>query len=117
MCYPCPRSELLPMSPVAQSGALIFALFEILGRGIVARVDGVRQELLLVIGPELADVWILLDHRVHQILALALALTNDDVADGVAILVELDRSARRVGERDLMQGLGQHLAVVSLPPG
>src|SRR5262245_49122370 len=99
------------------SGALIVALFEILGRGIVARVDGVRQELLLVLGPALADARILLDRRVQQLLALALALTRADVADGLARLVGLDRSARRVGEPDLMQGLGQHVAVVSLPPG
>src|SRR5262252_2588532 len=30
-------------------------VFQILGRRIIARVDRVRQEVLLVVGPELAD--------------------------------------------------------------
>src|SRR5262249_29636671 len=39
-------------------------LLEVLCRRVVARIDRVLQEFVLVVGPELADVGIGLDHRV-----------------------------------------------------
>ena len=66
-------------------------LLEILRRRIVARVDRVGQEFLLVVGPELADVRIGLDDRVDELAVLALAFADEDVADDVAVVVELDR--------------------------
>src|SRR5262249_31414764 len=68
-------------------------LFQVPGRRLVAPINRRRQELLLVVIPELTDARIGLDHRVDQLPALALALADEDIADHVAILVELDRSA------------------------
>src|SRR5262245_50769114 len=47
-----------------------------LERRIVARVHGLREEPLLVVGPELADLWIRLDRGVDQPVALALAAAD-----------------------------------------
>src|SRR5262245_41751698 len=82
---------------------------------IVARVDGLRQEPLLVVRPELADVRIGLDRRVDELVALALTASDVDVAHDVAEAVEAERPERTVGERDRSQGLAEGLAVVRLP--
>ena len=71
-----------------------------LQRRIVARVDRLRQEPLLVVGPELADVRVGLDRRVDELAVLALAAADVEVADDVAEMVEVERPARRVGEAD-----------------
>src|SRR6266446_7565463 len=87
---------------------------QIPSRRIVAGVDGTGQEFLLLIGPELADVRVALDHRIDELPVLALALANEDVADDVAEVVELHRPARRIGERDLMKSFGERTAVIGL---
>src|SRR6187551_1825364 len=75
-----------------------------LERRIVARIDRLLEELLLVVGPELADVVVGLDRLVPVLQAvfgpLLAKLPDVEVANHVAEMVELDRSARRVGEVD-----------------
>src|SRR5438309_9801900 len=70
---------------------------QVLRRREVARVHGVLQELLRLVGPELAHVRISVDHAVHQASVLALHLADVDVADDVAVLVESDLAAREIG--------------------
>src|SRR5437867_11451612 len=86
-----------------------------LHRRKVARIDGLGEKPLLVIGPELAHVRIGLDRRVGELVPLPLAAADVEVADDVAEVVEAERSARRVGERDGAQRLDQRLLVVGLP--
>src|SRR5499427_9565867 len=59
----------------------------------LAIVDRMLEELARVIGPELADVGIGLDHGVDELAALLLDLADVDVADHVAVLVEAHRPA------------------------
>src|SRR5262245_10677600 len=84
-------------------------LLEILRRRGVARVDRVLQEVVHVVGPELADVRIGLDHRVDQLAALLLDLADVDVADGVAVLVEAQGAAQRVRHLGVVQRLVEGL--------
>src|SRR6266576_2051482 len=71
-------------------------LFQVLRRREVARVHRVLQELLRIVGPELAHVGIAVDHAVHQPPVLALHLADVDVADHGAVLVEPGLAARGV---------------------
>src|SRR5262245_7803291 len=80
----------------------------------VARVDGLRQEPLLVIRPELADLRIGLDRGVDELVALLLALADEEAPDHVAEVVEREGPARRVGERDATERPDEGLAVVGL---
>src|SRR5512147_1218649 len=64
---------------------------------IVPRVDRLSEEPLLVVGPELTHVRVGLDGGVHQLVALALAAPDVDVADHVTEVVEVKRSTRSVG--------------------
>src|SRR6478672_2972128 len=70
---------------------------QVLGRRPVARVDRVLQKLLGPVGPELADVRIGVDHRVHQAAFLARDAPNVNIADHIAVLVEGHRPAAGVG--------------------
>src|SRR5215510_10993782 len=83
-----------------------------LQRRVVARVDGLGEEPLLVVRPELAHIGIGLDGRVDELVALALALPDVDVPHHVAEMVEAEGPARRVGEGYRPEGLDQGLAVV-----
>src|SRR5437868_4579737 len=58
-----------------------------------AVVDRLFQELVRVVGPELADVRIGLDDGVDELAALLFDLADVDVADHVAVLVERHRAA------------------------
>src|SRR5712691_10921097 len=69
-----------------------------LQRRVVTRVDGLREKPFLVVGPELAHVRIGLDRRVDELVALSLAFPDEEVADDVAEVVEVERTTRRVGE-------------------
>jgi len=71
-----------------------------LQRRIVARVHRLRQIRLLVVGPELADVAVDFDGGIDQLAVLALDLADEDVADNVAEMIEMEGAARRVGERN-----------------
>src|SRR5215468_10039459 len=88
-----------------------------LERRIVARVDRLRQEPLLVVGPELADVLVGLDRRVDELAVLALAAPDVGVADDVAEMVEVERPARRVGEADAAHRCDERFLVVGLAAG
>src|SRR6476620_3187595 len=73
------RQDVLPprrsLRPAAMAGAQrIGLLLEILRRRIVAPVDRVLQELVLVVGPELANVRIGLDDGVDVLAVLLLDL-------------------------------------------
>src|SRR5215471_20413306 len=85
-----------------------------LHRRIVARVDRLGEEPLLVVGPELAHILVGLDRRVDELVALSLAAPDVEGADDVAQVVEVERTARRIGERDGAQRLDERIAVVGL---
>src|SRR5215813_11993564 len=89
-------------------------LLEVLCWRIVARVDRIRQEGFLLVGPELADVRIALDHGVGELAVLLFALADEHRADDIAEFVEMERSARRISQRYLMQRGRERLAVVTL---
>src|SRR5262249_4675922 len=71
--------------------ALWFEIFST--RPGFAVVDRVLEELVGIVGPELADVRIGLDHRIDQLAALLLDLADIDVTDHVAVFVEAHRTA------------------------
>src|SRR5689334_22342631 len=77
-----------------------------------------REVLLLGPGPELADVLVGLDSLVPKLEAVFGPLGADapDVEGSyhIAEVIELDRSTRRVGEIDRLEGLHELLFVVSL---
>src|SRR5918911_1891682 len=72
----------------AQSSALY-------GR-VVARIDRLRQEPFLVIGPKLTDVGIGLDRRVDQLAVLFLAPAEGDVAVERVEMMEKERTRSAV---------------------
>src|SRR6516165_9301571 len=71
-----------------------------LERRIVARVDRLRQKPFRIVGPELAHLRIDLDDGVFHLTVLLSDAADEDVADDVAVIVEADGAARRVGEFD-----------------
>src|SRR5260370_25899488 len=75
--------------------------------------EGLGQELLRRAFPELRHRGDGEDDGVLQLaLAVALHPADVDVLDGVAVGVELHRSARRVGDLDLPEGREELLAVL-----
>src|SRR6266850_129402 len=82
-----------------------------LERRKVPRVHRLREEPLLLVRPELAHLGIRLDRRVDQLVALALGAPDVEVPDVVAQVIEAQRPARRVGERDRPQRLADRVAV------
>src|SRR5262245_24650669 len=103
------------MSDASRSRARRGCPVSALQRRVVTRVDRLRQEPLLVIGPELAHVRIGLDRRVDELVALALGAAYVEAADDVAEVIEMERPARRVGERYGAQRLDERILVVGLP--
>src|SRR5882724_12578092 len=95
----------------ARGTAAIPSRFE---RRVVARVHGLRQEPLLVVGPELAHLGIRLDGGVDELVALPLAASDVEGPDDVAEVVEEERAARRVDEGHRAQRADERLAVVGL---
>src|SRR5712691_3653851 len=103
----------------SQDGTAVDLRFEIFSaRPGLAVVDRVLQELVGIVGPELADVRIGLDHGVDELAALLLDLADVDVADHVAVLVEahgaacgldLVAPAQRRHQRGLVLDLGTDL--------
>src|SRR5438132_7636346 len=84
---------------------------------VVARVDRLRQKPLLVVRPELADLGIGLDRRVDELVALLLAPPDVEGPNHVAEVIERERPAGRVRQRNRAQGAVQRLAVVGLAAG
>src|SRR5438034_9514506 len=78
-------------------------LFEVLRRRHVARILRPGDELLRVVGPELAHAGIGGDGGVDELAALALDLADVDVEDGLAVLAEAYRPHRSVVELHFMQ--------------
>src|SRR5262245_58090467 len=115
MLMPSLRAAALTTQPVRGGGRegppRPSPVLSALQRRIVARVDRLREEPLLVIGPELADVLVCLDRRVDELVTLLLAPPDVEAADDVAEVVEAERAARRVGERHRPQRLDQRLLV------
>src|ERR1017187_7328225 len=107
------------LCPVGRfAGALVteprrlFSLFAELAGREVAVVNRLREELLLAVGPELADLRIGLDHGVPELVLvvaehlLLLDLLDVDVLDRVAHVVEFDRTTRSV-ELDALHDLDE----------
>src|SRR5829696_8165703 len=99
------------------AGSAGTASLQVLGQRVVARIDGLLQELRRRIGPELADLRVGLDRGVDEVAALALAAAYEHRADDVAAFVEGDRAAWRVFERQPVQRLAERLPVVRLAAG
>src|SRR5712691_3184309 len=86
----------------------------VLARRPGARVGRLSEELVFGRGPELTDVLDGVDHGVLQAPVRAFDATDVDVVDRLAILVEADRPAGRVGDRDPAQGLEERVGVLDL---
>src|SRR5205085_7760952 len=63
---------------------------------VVARINRLGKEPFLFIGPELADIRIGLDRRIDQLPILLLATADINVADDIAEMIEVERTARRI---------------------
>src|SRR5262249_19656684 len=87
---------------------------QILRRRIVARIDRVSEEFVLLVGPELADVGIGLDHRVDVAAVLLLDLADIRITDDVAELVEPHRTAQGVRPLRAAQRLDEGVLVLGL---
>src|SRR6266508_5498270 len=115
---PLPARNAAKLAQAAKAGlrcALIFALrLEITCRRVVARIDGILQELVLLISPELAHVGIGLDDRVDVSAALLLDLADVGVSDHVAQFIEAHRAADRVRSLRLFQRLHESRLVLDL---
>src|SRR6187551_3496063 len=83
----------------------------------VARIDRLLQEPLFVVSPELTHVVIGLDRLVDQLAVRLFEMANEDFADHVPQMVELDGTARRIGERDRLHRGHERRLVVRLAPG
>src|SRR5882757_8181397 len=79
VCRSCPESCALRC---LASGAEL--LLQIFCRRIVARIHRVFQECGLVIGPELADVGVVLDDGIDQPPVFPCDFANINIADGIA---------------------------------
>src|SRR5450759_4711497 len=73
-----------------RSARISRALLEILRRRYVARVGGGGEELLRIVGPELADIGEGFDDGVHQLTVLALDLADVHAQHRLAVLVAAD---------------------------
>ena len=110
------RCDAISNCPSSRSGrGCARLLIEVFRRRVIACVDRLRQERLLVIGPELADVRVGLDHRVDESAVLALAFADEDVADDIAEMIETNWPARRIGEGNRCSASANALRSSALP--
>src|SRR3954453_20961074 len=112
--FKTPQRSRFPIRKSYAAAVTARSLLEILGRRIVARINRVLQELVLLVGPELADVGISLDHSVDVLAVLLFDLADVDVADDIAKLVEPHRAAQGVGHFRLPQRLHEGVLVLDL---
>src|SRR3984957_6307042 len=84
-CIVCPSSG--KGATAAQGAGLLFQIFR---RRPVARIDRILQECGLIVGPELADIGVVLDDGVDQPAIGPRHLADVAVAGGVAEFVKLD---------------------------
>src|SRR6266851_7574022 len=73
-------------------------LLEVLGRRLIATVDRLCQESLLVVGPELAHVGIGLDHCVRELAVLLLTLADEHRTHDVAEMIEMEGPPRGISQ-------------------
>ena len=78
---------------------------------------GCCDELLGIVGPELADLRIGLDNGVVELAVHARDLADVDVEDRRAVLVEPHRADRPVGQADVVHRLEEGRGVVGLAAG
>src|SRR5262249_4190283 len=97
--------------------AIGFGLFEILASREVAREHRLLDELLGIIGPELAHLRISLDDRVGELAVQMRRFTNVNVEDRCSVFVETYRSDRAVTKPDLLHGFEKCHRVVCLSAG
>src|SRR5262245_35769722 len=83
----------------------------------VAREDGLAEELGWIHCPELADLVIGHDGLVDQFVAMFLDATHIDVDHHVSVVVEADRSARRIRQRYRADGFDELVRVVEFAAG
>src|SRR3954468_1217717 len=88
-----------------------------LHRWIVARIHRVLEKFLRVHRPELADLVIGFDGLVDHFAALLLGAPDKHVADYVGVVVEADRPARRLCERDRTYRLDERIWIFGLAAG
>src|SRR5947207_3157715 len=103
--------------PATTSRGLGRGTLAVRARREVARVDGVREELLRVVDPELADGRDGVDDHILETAADALDLTDVNVLDRVAVLVEPHRPPRCVGEIHAPERGDELLTVLDVAPG
>src|SRR2546421_7768160 len=94
-CIVCRSRPVSPARIHACSGADL--LLQVLRRRIIARINGVLQELGLVIGPELRDIGISLDHGIDQSPVGFCHFADVDISNRITKLVELDDAPDRLG--------------------
>src|SRR5262249_32528942 len=75
----------------------------VLARRKIARVDGLLEEVVGIVLPELAHRRERVDHRVLKLAAHPLDLPHVDVLHGVAVAVDGHRAARGLPELDVAQ--------------
>src|SRR6201986_1015745 len=68
-------------------------------RWVIARIDWLRQKPLLNVGPKLTDVLIGLYRRIDQLAVFLFATANEEVANNVAEMIEVEFAARPAGQR------------------
>src|SRR5262245_24545842 len=83
-------------------------------RRMRSRIGWRLEEVRLGIRPELTHVLDRLDHGVLEAAVFALDATDVDVVHGLPVLVEPDRTTRRVGNRHAAQGLEERVGVFHL---
>src|SRR5436190_6055221 len=118
--WPPPRRRAATAEPSRPSPTIpivAIRLLAVLAWREVARVHRVREEVLRVVDPELADGGDGVDDRVLQTAADALDLTDVNVLDRVAVLVEPHRPPRRVGEIHAPERGDELLTVLDVAPG
>src|SRR6266496_275067 len=95
-------------APSSLSGLEVFC------RWPVTRIHRVLQEFLRLIGPELADVRVSMNHPVHQPPILALDLADVDTSDHVSVFVERNGPPGGV-DLDAAHRLHEGLLVLDFP--
>src|SRR5262249_45412656 len=111
-----------PTTPAMTNSGLWFTnqsnlRFSALERRIVARVDRLRQEPFRIVGPELAHLRIDLHDGVFHLAVLLDHSADGHVGDDIAVVVEADRAARRIGELNRSHRLDEHLRIIGLAAG
>src|SRR4029077_17288645 len=94
--------------------SITFLLLQVLRGWIVARVDWVFQEVVLVVGPELAHIRIGLDDGVDIFPVFFLDFADVNVSDDVPKLVEAYRTANCIWNFGLLERLHEGVLVLDL---